>query len=719
MPLIFRLVKGAPVTWEEGDDNLRYLEGLAISSSINFNNWTGSALSQFAGTASLALTASYALNAGTTIDTGSLVTTSSFNSFTSSYNTGSFSGSFTGSLYGTASWAENYNETDPIFTAKSSSLATTGSNTFIGNQTITGSLTITNNLNVLGSASITYISESTLNIGTNLITVNTLNPYVRFGGLAVIDSGSSPQVSGSILFDSQKDQFIFTHQSSPLTSSVFLLGPETYNNLGNEIYLTQNRIPKGTGIEHLNDSNISDDGSIVSINSNTQVTGSLTVTNGMTGSLFGTASWANNAISSSFATTASFAVSASWAPSSILSTSFISTGSVSASVSVNTSSLFEVVSGSTLYFRALNNSSGFPEWQANSSLVIRSNSGIIRLATGGNNTLSFNTNGLDRWFINGSGNLLAIDNTHDIGLSGSNRPRNIYTSGTGSVFAALDITFGSTNALKTFPSTGNTFLGSTPVDGGFRLDVNGTTRMNGNTTVQGRLTVIANDYDGLRLSRNTPNSLDWFRIHANNDFNPILFTVDTTSFLSYNRDSSRRYIFLNNGTLSTLEDSGNLPASGSTFINNPVVYNGTSTPYMDFWSPSNGGPASFLGRIQAFEGTTTRKGGIDFFSSDTPTGQGGFTGLTHSFRIHQNGGVSFGTTTDSGFRLDVSGSGASGSVRFQNGLTITGSATITNVLTLPYQDPLPSSPATGSIALSGSGATFVGMFVWTGVWTQI
>lgn len=66
---------------------------------------TGSLL----GTSSWAinsLTASYALNASS-VDTSSLVTTSSFNNFTSSYNTGSFSGSFigvfTGSLLGTAS----------------------------------------------------------------------------------------------------------------------------------------------------------------------------------------------------------------------------------------------------------------------------------------------------------------------------------------------------------------------------------------------------------------------------------------------------------------------------------------------------------------------------------------------------------------------------------------------------------------------------------------
>ena len=56
-----------------------------------------------------------------------------------------------------------------------------------------------------------------------------------------------------------------------------MLGPETYNNLGNETYLTTNRIPKGTGIEHLNDSNITDTGTIVSINSNTIITGSLTI----------------------------------------------------------------------------------------------------------------------------------------------------------------------------------------------------------------------------------------------------------------------------------------------------------------------------------------------------------------------------------------------------------------------------------------------------------
>jgi hypothetical protein len=160
--------------------------------------------------------------------------------------------------------------------SRTASFLTTGSQN--ATQTISGSLTILENLTILGSSSITFISSSTLNIGTNLITVNTINPTDRYGGLAVIDSGSTPLISASFLYDSLQDEFIFVHKGTAagaITSSHFLLGPETYDSLGNEIYLTANRIPKGKGNEHLNDSNITDNGSVVSINSNTQITGSL------------------------------------------------------------------------------------------------------------------------------------------------------------------------------------------------------------------------------------------------------------------------------------------------------------------------------------------------------------------------------------------------------------------------------------------------------------
>jgi len=92
---------------------------ITISGSLQVTgSISGSFTGSLQGTSSYALTASFALNGGGgTIDTGSLLTTSSFNQFTSSYNTGSFTGSFignfTGSLFGTSSYALDYPQ--PIF----------------------------------------------------------------------------------------------------------------------------------------------------------------------------------------------------------------------------------------------------------------------------------------------------------------------------------------------------------------------------------------------------------------------------------------------------------------------------------------------------------------------------------------------------------------------------------------------------------------------------
>jgi hypothetical protein len=154
---------------------------------------------------------------------------------------------------------------------------TNSTNVFSGNQTITGSLFVSQDLVVAGSSSIQNISSSTLNIGTNLINVAVNQPSVRFGGFSVIDSGSAG-ASGSILYDSVQDEFIFVHRGNGVnvTSSVLLMGPETIDNLGNETYLTNNRIVKGTGKEHIVDSQISDDGTTVSIGGALTVTGNIT-----------------------------------------------------------------------------------------------------------------------------------------------------------------------------------------------------------------------------------------------------------------------------------------------------------------------------------------------------------------------------------------------------------------------------------------------------------
>jgi len=158
--------------------------------------------------------------------------------------------------------------------SKTGSYATTGSNSFYGTQVFSGSVYIANDLVVQGSSSIQYISASSVSIGTNIVQLNTANPSVRFAGLTMIDSGSIGG-SGSFLYDSVHDEFVFVHRGNGtnVTSSHFVLGPETYDNLGNEIYLSCNTLSKGTGKEHLVDSCIFDNGTTVCVNTTLKASG--------------------------------------------------------------------------------------------------------------------------------------------------------------------------------------------------------------------------------------------------------------------------------------------------------------------------------------------------------------------------------------------------------------------------------------------------------------
>ena len=150
--------------------------------------------------------------------------------------------------------------------------------------TLTQDLTINGTVNVTTlnatTSSIQYITSSQFDVSTNVIKLNTTAP-LRYGGVEVVDSGSTPFRSGSLLFDSQNNQWIYVHQStsgSAVTSSVLIMGPQTFNNIGNEITIGTNRLTKGAGGdlgEHITSSNITDTGTVVAINSATEVTGSL------------------------------------------------------------------------------------------------------------------------------------------------------------------------------------------------------------------------------------------------------------------------------------------------------------------------------------------------------------------------------------------------------------------------------------------------------------
>jgi hypothetical protein len=171
------------------------------------------------------------------------------------------------------------NSNTSLNAATSSYSKLSGGNTFSGTQIISGSTYVQGDLVVYGSSSIQYISASSVSIGTNVVQLNTANPVVRFAGLTMIDSGSVGG-SGSFLYDSVHDEFIFVHRGNGtnVTSSHFVTGPETYDNLGNELYLTCNVLTKGTGKEHLVDSCIFDNGTTTCIKNNLVGTGTISGT---------------------------------------------------------------------------------------------------------------------------------------------------------------------------------------------------------------------------------------------------------------------------------------------------------------------------------------------------------------------------------------------------------------------------------------------------------
>jgi hypothetical protein len=211
------------------------------------------------------------------IESSSYATTASYLDYQNPGNNRIITSVTSGSLTGEPNLqfdGSTLNVTGSLVVSGSSTLRNIGPAQFTGSVNISGSTTITGSLSVSGllsatSQSVQYVTSSQLNIGTNLITVNTQNPAPRFGGLAVIDSGSSPQRSGSLLFDSLNDQWIFVHQNQTNpTSSVVLMGPQTYNNIGNETNLTNNYLLKSVNAEHVGDSQIYDNGTNVGIGTN-------------------------------------------------------------------------------------------------------------------------------------------------------------------------------------------------------------------------------------------------------------------------------------------------------------------------------------------------------------------------------------------------------------------------------------------------------------------
>jgi hypothetical protein len=257
----------------------------------------------------------------------------------------------------------------------------------------------------------------------------------------------------------------------------------------------------------------------------------------------------------------------------------------------------------------------------------------------------------------------------------------------------FSVVTGSTNYLKVFPSTGNTFIGSTPVDDGFKLDVNGTIR-----------------------SQNTNYTVPSIRYGG-------LMQAGIETYIGSSTTSSRAIWGNASGNALTLAGNSRFGGTAGAMVVIGALY--------DFSTPSeypNNSPLLRIGYDSgdwfgdttqalsniAFEtiqirqkynvtGSTNRVIGIDYDPVFVNSPQ------THYAAIFRSGFVGIGTATPSSL-LDVSGSG-----RFTNGLTVTGSFTVntgsTEFQVLDTGTKIGNAATdihtiTGSVAISGSTLTF-------------
>jgi hypothetical protein len=186
------------------------LFGTSSWATSSSNAQTASYILQ-AVSASYASTASYAPNYLLTSGTGSMLAPYVLTSSTSSMTVLSSSYAISSSRATTSSY---YAETDPIFTAKSGSLATTGSNIFIGNQTITGSVRISGSLTEIGNTTIT---------GSLVVTGSTTHN----GNISV---SGSVLISGSIIMDGTAQSLVIkTSTTNPAALAIHTFPTASYH----------------------------------------------------------------------------------------------------------------------------------------------------------------------------------------------------------------------------------------------------------------------------------------------------------------------------------------------------------------------------------------------------------------------------------------------------------------------------------------------------------
>jgi hypothetical protein len=209
-----------------------------------------------------------------------LLETASINTFTSSINnrTSVIEGKYitTGSnIFVGTQYVSNTTQAT-TFTS-TASLYTDGGLRIGKDAYVSGSAFIKGNLTVFGTSSIEYVTSSVF-VGLEYIDLNTDLPALRYAGIRIYDSGSNVGVTGSFLWDSQNNRWIYSNPSGSSYSGGMLISGPRASTLGSEEGTTNNALMKGQGGDHITSSAILDDGTSLRIPYLTIVNGTMGAT---------------------------------------------------------------------------------------------------------------------------------------------------------------------------------------------------------------------------------------------------------------------------------------------------------------------------------------------------------------------------------------------------------------------------------------------------------
>jgi hypothetical protein len=272
---------------------------------------------------------------------------------------------FTGSLFGTASFALNAQSIN------TGSFATTGSNTFVGNQVISGSFNVSGSIlgNVLGNNTDTFISSAAVQ---QVVTL-TQAEYNAIGSpnanTLYIISGSAP--FNSAVFATTGSNTFTGNQTINASASAdyWLVDTKPFAQVSTSTIIAgridgadEDFVLAGRNFNGTIPSITMTDGEFIYNEAAHIFTGSVSSQNGFTGSLQGTASFANNATSASLAQTASFFSLAAVTQNAVFSGSVrgevraLTISSQTASLDCSTDNFFTLllVSGSTTFVNPSN-----------------------------------------------------------------------------------------------------------------------------------------------------------------------------------------------------------------------------------------------------------------------------------------------------------------------------------------------------------------------------